>query len=127
MRLPCPIACEPGPIDTGLRIASQAWERHGPARRVRVRQPLRVPVHRTLTPQQRKIVRLLSLGCTVVEAGRILGIAASTVDNHKFRAMRLLGIRKIAILTRYAMLNGISNLEDCLTLEELERMRGSRR
>jgi DNA-binding NarL/FixJ family response regulator len=84
-------------------------------------------VHRTLTPQQRKIVRLLSLGCTVVEAGLILGIAASTVDNHKFRAMRLLGIRKIAILTRYAMLNGISNLEDCLTLEELERMRGSRR
>ena len=63
----------------------------------------------------------------VVEAGLILGIAASTVDNHKFRAMRLLGIRKIAILTRYAMLNGISNLEDCLTLEELERMRGSRR
>jgi|GEM_PF-4303030 len=40
-----------------------------------------------LTPRQVEVVRLLSLGCTVKETSKLLGLAAATVDNHKSRAM----------------------------------------
>jgi DNA-binding CsgD family transcriptional regulator len=71
-----------------------------------------------LTDMQKRTVRLLSLGCSVAEAARILGISPNTADNHKTRAMRALGIHKTALLTRYAIAKGISPLDDKLTLAE---------
>ena len=43
-----------------------------------------------LTPRQTEIVRLVSLGCTTIEIAAILGLAESTVDNHKAAAMNAL-------------------------------------
>ncbi len=71
-----------------------------------------------LTPRQREVVRLISLGCTTEEAADVLGLAISTVDNHKSRAMAILGTDKAALLTRLAIKHRISSLKDQLTRSE---------
>jgi DNA-binding NarL/FixJ family response regulator len=60
----------------------------------------------------------VSLGCTTEEAAEVLGLAPSTVDNHKSRAMMLLGTDKAALLTRLAIKFKISSLSDQLTRSE---------
>jgi len=71
-----------------------------------------------LTPRQREVVRLISLGCTTEEAAYILDLAVSTIDNHKSRAMAILGTDKAALLTRLAIKLRISSLKDKLTAAE---------
>lgn len=71
-----------------------------------------------LTPRQCEVVRLISLGCTTEEAAWILDLAPSTVDNHKSRAMMLLGTDKAALLTRLAIKFRISSMADKLTRSE---------
>jgi DNA-binding CsgD family transcriptional regulator len=78
-----------------------------------------------LTPRQKQVVRLLSLGCTVREVARILKLSPSTVDNHKNAAMARLGTGKVALLTRWAIKLGISPLNDRLTEKE-KRLAGRR-
>ena len=71
-----------------------------------------------LTPRQREVVRLVSLGCTMDEAAAILKLSPSTVDNHRARAMKILGADKAAIVTRLAIKHRISPLTDQLTAAE---------
>jgi DNA-binding CsgD family transcriptional regulator len=71
-----------------------------------------------LTKRHREIVRLLSLGCTVNEAAKILKLSPSTVDNHKTAAMARLGTDKLALLTRLAIKLRITKLHDKLTPRE---------
>ncbi len=71
-----------------------------------------------LTPMERRVVRLVSLGCTVKQVAAILGRSVHTVDNHKTRAMRKLGVHNVAQLTRQAIKLGISSLDDCLDVQE---------
>jgi DNA-binding CsgD family transcriptional regulator len=72
----------------------------------------------SLTPRQSEVVRLVSLGCTNEEAANILGLAVSTVDNHKAAAMRMLGTDKATLLTRIAIKNKITKLDETLTAAE---------
>jgi DNA-binding CsgD family transcriptional regulator len=72
----------------------------------------------SLTPRQTEVVRLVSLGCTNEEAANILGLAVSTVDNHKAAAMRMLGTDKATLLTRIAIKNKITKLDETLTAAE---------
>jgi DNA-binding NarL/FixJ family response regulator len=71
-----------------------------------------------LTERQQDVVRLLSLGCTVKEAAKILKLSPNTVDNHKSAAMARLGTDKVALLTRLAIKMKITNLSDSLTPAE---------
>lgn len=71
-----------------------------------------------LTPRHKQVIRLLSVGCTVKEAARILKISPSTVDNHKTEAMARLGTDKLALVTRLAIKLRISPLNDHLTVQE---------
>jgi len=71
-----------------------------------------------LTERQKEVVRLLSLGCTVKEAAKVLGLSPSTVDNHKSAAMARLGTDKLALLTRLAIKLRITSLRDKLTASE---------
>lgn len=75
-----------------------------------------------LTKRQRQVVRLVSLGCSVSDIAKILGIARATVDNHKGRAMRILGVRKAAELTRLAIKHRIAPMADRLTPDELQKI-----
>ena len=74
-----------------------------------------------LTKRHREVIRLLSLGCTVNEAAKILKLSPSTVDNHKTAAMARLGTDKLALLTRLALKLRISSLKDKLTPLEKRR------
>lgn len=71
-----------------------------------------------LTERQKEVVRLLSLGCTVKEAAKVLGLSPSTVDNHKSAAMARLGTDKLALLTRLAIKLRITSLRDKLSASE---------
>jgi DNA-binding NarL/FixJ family response regulator len=78
-----------------------------------------------LTKRHREVIRLLSLGCTVNEAARVLKLSPSTVDNHKTTAMARLGTDKLALLTRLALKLRISSMTDKLTARE-KRLSGRR-
>ncbi len=71
-----------------------------------------------LSERQTEVVRLLSLGCTVKEAAKVLKLAPSTVDNHKSAAMARLGTDKVALLTRLAIKTRITSQSDKLTTAE---------
>ncbi|MFH1920684.1 MAG: LuxR C-terminal-related transcriptional regulator [Planctomycetota bacterium] len=71
-----------------------------------------------LTERQTEVVRLLSLGCTVKEAAKVLKLSPSTVDNHKSAAMARLGTDKLALLTRLTIKMRITSLTDKLTPAE---------
>lgn len=79
-----------------------------------------------LTPRLRQVVRLTSLGCSAVEIAVILNLSPATVDNHKTRAMELLGVRRAPLLTRIAIKHGISPLMDYLTASEKRKCRRKR-
>lgn len=79
-----------------------------------------------LSERERQVVRLISLGCTVEESAKILGLSPNTVDNHKSRAMSKLGVDKTALLVRRAIKQRISPLNDRLTAAE-KRKRGKKR
>jgi hypothetical protein len=63
----------------------------------------------SLSPRQRQIVRLTSLGCT-------------TVENHQFQAKERLGVSKAAVLTRVAIKYKISPLNDELSAAEKRKL-----
>ena len=69
----------------------------------------------SLSPRQREIVRLTSLGCTSHEIATILGMSRWTVENHQFQAKERLGVSKAAVLTRIAIKYKISPLDDALS------------
>ncbi len=76
-----------------------------------------------LPPRLREILRLISLGCTVEEIAAILGLAPSTVDNHRTRLMHALGVDKSILLARIAIKYRVSGMDDTLTASE-KRKRG---
>ena len=79
-----------------------------------------------LTPRECEVARLVSLGCSDIEVGRILGVSPSTVSTHRTNAMQKLGVRKVALLTRWALKLRITNMADQLTTAE-KRKRGRKK
>jgi DNA-binding CsgD family transcriptional regulator len=78
----------------------------------------------SLSPRQRQIVRLTSLGCTSHEIATILGMSRWTVENHQFQAKERLGVSKAAVLTRVAIKHKISPLDDKLSAAEDRKLSG---
>jgi DNA-binding CsgD family transcriptional regulator len=81
----------------------------------------------SLSPRQREIVRLTSLGCTSHEIAKILGMSRWTVENHQFQAKERLGVSKAAILTRIAIKYKISPLNDALSRTEQRKLNSEKR
>jgi DNA-binding CsgD family transcriptional regulator len=75
-----------------------------------------------LSPRQRQIVRLTSLGCTSHQIATILGMSRWTVENHQFQAKERLGVSKAAVLTRVAIKYKISPLNDELSAAEKKKL-----
>jgi two-component system response regulator NreC len=63
-----------------------------------------------LTVRERQVMRLLAQGKSVRQCAQLLGVAASTVDNHKSRLMKKLGIHKASQLTYRAVRDGLITL-----------------
>ncbi len=60
-----------------------------------------------LTPRQREVLQLVAEGRTSKEIARSLQISMKTVEFHKSRIMKELGMHSVAEVTRYAMRAGI--------------------
>lgn len=60
-----------------------------------------------LTMRQREIVQLLAEGRPMKEIAHMLGIAVSTVADHKYHTMEVLRLKSNADLYKYAIENGI--------------------
>jgi two-component system response regulator NreC len=63
-----------------------------------------------LTPRERQVVQLIAEGRTTKEVAQVLDLSVKTVDTHRSRIMRKLGIHETAGLVRYAIRQGLSAL-----------------
>lgn len=63
-----------------------------------------------LTSRQREVLQLVAEGRGTKEIARILDVSVKTVEFHKFRLMRQLGLHTTAELTKYAVAHGITGL-----------------
>ena len=71
-------------------------------------QPLQEEVDADLlTPRQRDILRLVSIGHTNREIAEVLEISVRTVEVHRFNLMRRLNVRNVAQLLRRALQLGL--------------------
>lgn len=56
-----------------------------------------------LTPREREVLRLIALGHTSVEIAQTLGLSPRTIETHRARIHRKLGLTTRAELVRYAL------------------------
>jgi DNA-binding NarL/FixJ family response regulator len=60
-----------------------------------------------LTPREIEVLKLVAQGHSVKNCAELLALAPSTVDNHKSRLMKKLGVHKALDLTRLAIREGL--------------------
>jgi DNA-binding NarL/FixJ family response regulator len=60
-----------------------------------------------LTPRETELVALLVRGLTLRQCAQQMGVSINTVDNHKTRLMRKLGVHKSVELARLALQEGL--------------------
>lgn len=63
-----------------------------------------------MTPREIEVLKLVALGHSVKDCAELLDLAPSTVDNHKARLMKKLGVHKALDLTRLAIREGLVNV-----------------
>ncbi len=64
-----------------------------------------------LSDREREVLQLLAEGLSSPQIGRRLYIATSTVETHRRSIMRKLAIHNVADLTKWAIRNGLTELE----------------
>ena len=85
---------EPGPrVLHAVRVASQAFERRRDGD--------------GLTLREREVVRLIALGHTNAEVAERLSVSIRTIETHRGRIQRRLGLSGRAQLVRWALDNGL--------------------
>lgn len=65
----------------------------------------------TLTGREREILQLVAEGASGKEISTRLGISLKTVDTHRQHLMEKLGIHSVALLTKYAIREGLTQLD----------------
>ena len=60
-----------------------------------------------LSQRQREVLQLVAEGKSIKEVAAVLNVSIKTVEFHKTRIMRQLGMRSAAQLTKYAIANGL--------------------
>jgi DNA-binding NarL/FixJ family response regulator len=64
----------------------------------------------TLSPRQREVLQLVAEGKATKEIASILNVSVKTVEFHKTRIMKELGLRSAAELTKYAIATGLTSI-----------------
>jgi len=65
-----------------------------------------------LSDREREVLQLLAEGKSSKEMAEILHLSVKTVETHRSRLMRRLSIHTIAELTKYAVREGLTSLDD---------------
>ncbi|HEX7095342.1 MAG TPA: helix-turn-helix transcriptional regulator [Acidimicrobiales bacterium] len=80
-----------------------------------------------LSPREAQVVALIAAGLTNREIAEHAGISVKTVDTHRGHALKKIGARNNADLTRWAITYGLANLEGYVTKASFEVEDGRRR
>jgi len=64
-----------------------------------------------LAPREREVLQLVAEGCSSLEIAERLHVSAHTVETHRRNIMQKLGLHSVADLTRYAIREGITSLD----------------
>ena len=70
------------------------------------------PTAAILTGREREILQLIADGLRTKDIAARLIISTKTVDTHRQNIMKKTGIDSIALLTKFAIVNGITTLGD---------------
>jgi DNA-binding NarL/FixJ family response regulator len=70
-----------------------------------------IPLLERLTPRQQEILRLTAEGKTAAEAAKLLGVSPRTIEFHRLRIRRVLGITTESGLLRFAILVSLGGTE----------------
>lgn len=65
-----------------------------------------------LTPREREVIQLLAEGLSTKDIASHLNISVKTVETHRTQIMEKLDMHSIAQLTKYAIREGLTRLED---------------
>jgi len=65
-----------------------------------------------LSPKEREVLQLLAEGSATKEIADRLGVSAKTIDTHRQRIMDKLGLRSIAELTKFAIREGLTSVDN---------------
>ncbi len=65
----------------------------------------------SLSPRQREVLQLVAEGRSTKEIASILNVSTKTVEFHRTRIMKELGLKTRPELTKYAIANGLISLE----------------
>ena len=63
-----------------------------------------------LTPRQQEVLRMLANGLPVKTIATTMGISEKTVEFHKARIVKQLGLKTVSDLTRFALARGLTEL-----------------
>lgn len=66
---------------------------------------------RALSPRQREVLQLVAEGRSTKEIAAILNVSTKTIEFHRTRIMKELGLKTRPELTKYAIANGIITLQ----------------
>jgi DNA-binding NarL/FixJ family response regulator len=72
----------------------------------------RAPSHALLSPREKEVLQLLAEGLSSPEIGERLFVATSTIETHRRNVMQKLRIHSVADLTKYAIREGLTSLDD---------------
>lgn len=72
----------------------------------------RGPSHASLSPREKEVLQLLAEGLSSPEIGQRLFVATSTIETHRRNVMQKLRIHSVADLTKYAIREGLTSLDD---------------
>jgi two-component system, NarL family, nitrate/nitrite response regulator NarL len=70
------------------------------------------PDLRNLTPREREVLIHIAEGCSNKEIAQTLDVGVRTIETHRERIMRKLGVHSIAGLTRFAVAKGLTTLRE---------------
>jgi DNA-binding NarL/FixJ family response regulator len=70
------------------------------------------PPPEVLTPKEREVLQLIAEGVSSKEIGRRLGVSIKTAETHRANLMRKLGLHSVSAVTKYAIREGLTSLED---------------
>ena len=66
----------------------------------------------TLTPREREVLQLLAEGRTTKQAATSLHVSVKTIETHRQKIMEKLNIKTVAELTKYAVREGLTSLDE---------------
>ena len=72
---------------------------------------LRGSAYEQLGPREREVLQLVAEGCSSQEIAQRMFVAVTTVETHRRNLMRKLGIHGVAQLTKYAIREGLTDVE----------------